>query len=182
MNGFFETPVASSCLESWLSSGQQVMPENPGESAESERHLGDRVIGKPGCIERCQQRLLHLHFGELVASALLILLCVALPDPLLAFCGVTRGGNPVLYENRFFLSAGLSVWHSGADRCADHRAHRRPRQRQNDFQPGGRCSVCHRHRTGSGQCADSAWRNTRNGIRLIPVRDGAAPDARCFFC
>ena len=35
----------------------------------------------------------------LAVSALLILLCVVIPDPLLAFCGVTRNGNPALYEN-----------------------------------------------------------------------------------
>lgn len=34
----------------------------------------------------------------LVTAALLILLCVVIPDPLLAFCGVTKDGNPVIYE------------------------------------------------------------------------------------
>ncbi len=35
--------------------------------------------------------------GLLVAT-LLILLCVVIPDPLMAFCGVTKYGKPVLYE------------------------------------------------------------------------------------
>lgn len=35
----------------------------------------------------------------ILAAALLILLCVMIPDPLMAFCGVKKSVNPVLYEN-----------------------------------------------------------------------------------
>ena len=35
----------------------------------------------------------------LLISAILILLCVVMPDPLMAYCGVTKVGKPVLYEN-----------------------------------------------------------------------------------
>lgn len=35
----------------------------------------------------------------LLISAILILLCVVIPDPLMAYCGVTKVGKPVLYEN-----------------------------------------------------------------------------------
>ncbi|MBR0161645.1 MAG: ATP-binding protein [Oscillospiraceae bacterium] len=35
----------------------------------------------------------------LLISVILILLCVVMPDPLMAYCGVTKVGKPVLYEN-----------------------------------------------------------------------------------
>lgn len=40
------------------------------------------------------------------AAALLILCCAAIPDPLLAFCGVTKAGNPVLYGDMLSYMRG----------------------------------------------------------------------------
>ena len=42
----------------------------------------------------------------LIAAALLMLLCFAIPDLLLGFCGVTKGNNPVLYEDMFSYMRG----------------------------------------------------------------------------
>lgn len=42
----------------------------------------------------------------LLTAALLVLLCAALPDPLLAFCGVTKAGNPALYDNMLAYMRG----------------------------------------------------------------------------
>ena len=42
----------------------------------------------------------------LLAAAILILLCVVIPDSLLAFCGVTKNDNPVLHENMLSYMRG----------------------------------------------------------------------------
>ena len=42
----------------------------------------------------------------LLISAILILLCVVIPDPLMAYCGVTKAAKPVLYENMLSYMRG----------------------------------------------------------------------------
>ncbi len=42
----------------------------------------------------------------LLTSVILILLCVAIPDPLMAFCGVTKDGNSALYDNMLSYMRG----------------------------------------------------------------------------
>ena len=42
----------------------------------------------------------------LLVSAVLILLCVVMPNPLMAYCGVTKADKPVLYENMLAYMRG----------------------------------------------------------------------------
>ena len=42
----------------------------------------------------------------LLVAALLMILCVSVPDLLLAFCGVTKAGKPVLYDNMLSYMRG----------------------------------------------------------------------------
>ena len=42
----------------------------------------------------------------LLIAAILILLCVVIPDPLMAYCGVTKAAKPVLYENMLSYMRG----------------------------------------------------------------------------
>ena len=41
-----------------------------------------------------------------IATVIIILLCLVFPNPLLAFCGVTENSNPVLYENMLAYMRG----------------------------------------------------------------------------
>lgn len=45
----------------------------------------------------------------LVIAVLLLLLCAVLPDPLLAFCGVTKSGNPILYDHMISYMRGYML-------------------------------------------------------------------------
>lgn len=42
----------------------------------------------------------------LLTSVVFILLCIFIPDPLMAFCGVTKSGNPALYDNMLSYMRG----------------------------------------------------------------------------
>ena len=71
-------------LASFIASGNQIVCAG--------------YIGK-GKKEQANSVFTFCVLAGLLIAAILILLCVAVPDPLLAYCGVTKAGKPVLYDN-----------------------------------------------------------------------------------
>ena len=71
-------------LAYFIASGNQILCS--GYIGEGKRDAADSVFSF--CV-----------LAGLITALLLMLLCVVIPDQLLAFCGVTKEGNPSLYEN-----------------------------------------------------------------------------------
>lgn len=78
-------------LASFIASGNQILCA--GYIGEGKKNAANGVCSF--CV-----------LAGLLAAVLLILLCLAVPDPLLAYCGVTREANPVLYENMLSYMRG----------------------------------------------------------------------------
>lgn len=78
LNGLFLMPA------SFVASGNQIVCT--GYVGEGKKDRANSVFS------------FSVMMGLLIA-AILILLCIVIPDPLMAYCGVTKAGKPVLYEN-----------------------------------------------------------------------------------
>ena len=78
-------------LASFLASGNQIV--FAGYIGEGKKDRANSVFSF--CV-----------LAGLLISAILILLCIVIPDPLLAYCGVTKDAKPVIYENMLSYMRG----------------------------------------------------------------------------